>query len=195
MHDIEPFYNWQKYYQAEKDLRSPFFGRAYGIYYEHDVYGYYIDPNWDEFGSETLYGKILYVDYTQRFAVIELFGEWNDTLHNDIMFLKRNVIDHLIASGILKFILVCDNIFQFHGGDSDYYEEWFEEVNEDDLGDSFGWISLINAREFVQDEMKKCRLDYYLNFGGTLQIENWRTAKPIQLFGLIDSLMVRRLGS
>jgi hypothetical protein len=186
MHEIEPYYNWQKYYQAEKDMRSPFFGRAYGMYYENDVYGYYIDPNWDEIGSETLYVKLLFTDYEKRFAILELFGEWNDTLHNDVMYLKRNVIDRLLINGIDKFILMADNIFQFHGGDSDYYEEWFDEVED-------GWIAVINARGFILEEFQKYKLDYFLNFGGTLQFDKWRTIKPSQLFELVSALMQRRL--
>src|SRR6187402_554257 len=111
MHEIEPFYNWQRYYQAEIDPKSPFFGRSYGNEYENTIYGYYIDPFWDEIVSETLYCKILIADYDIRYAIIELFGEWNDTLHNDIMFLKRTVIDKLVKQGINQFILIGENIF------------------------------------------------------------------------------------
>lgn len=186
MHTIEPFYNWQKYYRAERDLRSPFFGRSYGQAYVNEVYGYYIDPAWDEFGSETLYCKILYIDYESSAAIIELFGEWNDTLHNDIMYLKRQVIDRLLKNGITKFILIAENLFQFHGGDQDYYEEWYEEIED-------GWIAIINTRAFIETELKKYRIDHYLHMGGTLQISNWRTAKPGQLLALVDSLMTRRL--
>lgn len=187
MHEIEPYDNWQKYYRTEKDVRSPFFGRDYGIYYVNDVYGYLIDPRWDEFGSETFYCKILYTDYATQAVVIELFGEWNDTLHNDIMHFKRNVIDILTKNGIQKFILISENILQFHGGDTDYYEEWFEDAED-------GFIALINARDFVVDEMKKYRLDYYLNMGGTLQLDNWRTVKPQKLVAAVEALMQRRLG-
>ena len=38
------------------------------------------------------------------FTIIELLGEWNDTLYNDIMYLKREVIDNLISNGIDNFI-------------------------------------------------------------------------------------------
>ncbi len=169
-------------------MRSPFFGKTYSIYYEHDVYGYYIDPNWDDIGSETLYTKLLFVDYSQRFAVIELFGEWNDSLHNDIMYLKRAVIDRLLKNDIDKFIIITENIFQFHGGDTDYYEEWFEDIED-------GWISLLSAPGFIFTEMQKYKLDYYLNFGGTLQLDQWRTMKPSDLFQLVSSLMTRRLGA
>ncbi len=188
MHEIEPYYNWQKYYQAERDFRSPFFGREYGQEYVNDVYGYYIDPNWDEIGSSTLYCKILYTDYGAGYTIIELFGEWNDTLHNDVMYLKRMVVDKLSKSRITKYILIAENLLQFHGGETDYYEEWLEDVED-------GWISLLNARDFILSEMQKYNLDSYINMGGTMQIEKWRTAKPDKLFAAVDILMKRRLGA
>ncbi len=187
MHQIEPFHNWQKFYRAERDLRSPFFGREYGIEYVNDIYGYYIDPFWDEFGSETLYCKLLYTDYSTNSCIIELFGEWNDALHNDIMYFKRQVIDPLLRNGIDKFILITENLLQFHGGDRDYYEEWLDELDE-------GWIVALNLRNHVFQEMSRIKLDYFINFGGTLQIDNWRTAKPFQLVELVNQLMHRRLG-
>jgi len=187
MHDIEPSYNWETYYTATEDERSPFYGREYNFnQFENDVYGYYIHPLWDEFGSETLYCKILFTGYDRQFTVIEMFGEWNDTLHNDIMYFKRNVIDHLVNEGINKYILIGENLLNFHGSDDEYYAEWFEEVED-------GWIAAVSFRDFVEDEWKKFRLDYYINFGGTLQIDNWRTYLPARFFELVNGLIVRRL--
>ena len=94
MHDIEPFFNWRHIYIAEEDKRSPFFGRTYSEFeFSQTVYNYFIHPQWDEFGSRTLYLKIIYVDYELHFAIIEMIGEWNDAIENDIMELKREVID------------------------------------------------------------------------------------------------------
>lgn len=186
MHEIEPYYNWQKYYLPYEDKKSPFYNLTQENGYRNDVYGYIIHPDWDEIGSETLYCKILMVNYNLRYAVIELFGEWNDTLHNDIMYLKREVIDPLLKNGIKHFILLGENIFQFHGNEDDYYEEWFEEVED-------GWIAAVNFREFIMEEFTKYHLDYYINYGGTLQLENWRTQKPDVFFRQIESLMTRRL--
>lgn len=188
MHDIEPFYNWERYYVASEDENSPFFGRQYNTnQYTNDIYGYYIHPLWDEIGSETLYIKILYVNYQRQYAVIEMFGEWNDTLHNDIMHLKRNVLDYMLRRDIKYFILIGENILNFHGSDDCYYEEWFEDVED-------GWIAAVNFREFVESEWKKYRLDYYINFGGTLEIDNWRTLTPPRFFETVNDLIVRRLG-
>jgi hypothetical protein len=192
MHEIEPYYNWLKYYDASTDERSPFYGidledESDGAYF-HTIYGYYIHPDWDYIGTETLYLKLQYVDYKRQFAVLEMMGEWNDTLHNDIMYLKRHVIDILNQEGIIHYILIGENILNFHGGDDDYYSEWFDDVES-------GWIAFINFRDFVQNEMTKYRVDNYINYGGTLDSINWRTLDPIQLFTLIESLITRRLNA
>lgn len=187
MHEIEPFYNWEKHYRAQEDERSPFFGRRYNDLYENSIYGYYIHPYWDEIGSETLYVKLLYVNYESNYAIIELFGEWNDTLHNDIMYLKRVVVDRLTRFGINQFILIGENIFNFHGSDDCYYEEWFDDVED-------GWIAAINFRQFVEDEWKKYHLDYFINFGGELELVNWRTMKPQKMYEWVKLRIIRRLG-
>lgn len=186
MHEIEPFYNWQKYYLPYEDAKSPFFEKPEINQYRNTVYSYYLHPDWDEIGSETLYLKVLMVNYSLKYTVIELIGEWNGTLHNDVMYLKRNIVDVFLKQGIKHFILIGENLFQFHGGEDDYYEEWFEDVED-------GWIVALNFRDFILTEFSRFHLDYYINYGGTLQIENWRTLKPDQLFSLIQTLIQRRL--
>jgi len=79
MHELEPTYNWRKYYISEADKKSPFYGRTYGTTYQNTIYGYYIDPNWDDIGSETLYCKILMVDYAAR-AMLSLSFLANGTI-------------------------------------------------------------------------------------------------------------------
>src|SRR5690606_3086614 len=83
MHTIEPFYNWIEAYNAAEDDRSPLYGAENSeSEYTHTIYGYYIHPQWDDIDSETLFIKILYTDYNDNYAVIELIGEWNDTINN-----------------------------------------------------------------------------------------------------------------
>lgn len=188
MHNIEPFYNWIEMYSASEDPRSPLFGAENSLeYFTNSIYGYYIHPQWDDIDSETLYIKILYADYEAGYGIIEFIGEWNDTLHNDIMLLKRNVLDLMVNEGITKFILIGENVFNFHGSDDSYYEEWFEDVED-------GWIAAINFREFVLTEMKNYNLDSYINFGGSLDDLNWRTHSPKLLFQIVDRSIQRRLG-
>lgn len=187
MHTIEPFYNWLKYYDPATDEQSPFHGKEYNYdVYSDTIYGYYIDPAWDAIGSETLYLKILYADYEQGYAIIEFIGEWNDTLHNDVMHLKRNIIDLLLHEGIDKFILIGENIMNFHGSDDSYYEEWFDDVED-------GWIAAVSFPDFILDEFRKYRIDSYINMGGTLQIDQWRTLLPQNFFDLVKNLIQRRL--
>jgi hypothetical protein len=137
-------------------------------------------------GSETLYIKILFTDYEKGFTVLEFLGEWNDTINNDIMHLKRNVIDLLIGEGINKYILIGENILNFHGSDDCYYEEWFEDVED-------GWIAAVSFPDFILSEFEKYRIDNYVNMGGTLQIPQWRTLQPVLFFELISKLIQRRL--
>ena len=105
MHEIEPYFQWRHLYMAEEDPRSIFYGRAYSEFeFSTTVYNYYIHPQWDDFGSRTLFVKVIMADYEEGYAVIELIGEWNDAIENDVMTLKREVIDKLEAHGIYKFI-------------------------------------------------------------------------------------------
>lgn len=188
MHNIEPFNRWYGFYDSSRDELSPFYGKEYNYdLYSETIYGYYIDPAWDFIGSETLYAKVLFADYERRYAVIEFIGEWNDAINNDIMHLKRNVIDLFILEGIEKFILIGNNIFNFHGSDDSYYEEWFEELDD-------GWIVAIGFQEHVLEEMKNYNIDMYVNSGGPLEINNWRTLKPSFLFKRVDDQVMKRLG-
>lgn len=182
MHDIEPYYKWRHTYISSEDDRSPHFGRVYDEFtFTQKVYNYFIHPQWDEFGSSTLYAKILFADYDNNHSIIELIGEWNDCLNNDIMFLKQNVIDPLQKQGISKFILLCDNVLNFHGSDNCYYEEWFEEVS-----DEMGWIVFVNLREHLVEEMYQTSIDHYIQLGPHVDMYNWRSFKPAQLIDIID---------
>jgi hypothetical protein len=188
MQDIEPYYNWRDFYVSSEDERSPFFNREYSEFeYSNTIYNFFIHPQWDEFGSTTLYLKILYVDYLEQYAIIEFIGEWNDCLNNDIMRLKRDVIDVLISEGINKYVLIGENVLNFHTSDDCYYQEWFDDVDDD------GWIVAVNFREHVLKEIADNNIDYYLTFGGMLNNLPWRTFLPQQLFESIEQVMTKRL--
>ena len=190
MHALEPYYAWRNHYIASNDPESPFFERVYNEFAYHlKVYNHYIHPQWDEFGSQTLYTKILYADYNEGYAVLEFIGEWNDCLFNDIMLLKRKVVDRLMEAGISKFVLIGENVLNFHHSDDAYYEEWFDEVNEDD-----GWIALLNFREHVLTDMQGIDLDSYFVLGGELNEMGWRTFTPEQLCLRIDDCVEHRWG-
>lgn len=185
MHDIEPWHGWRDDYRAELDKHSPFYGNEYSeMYYTNQIYNFYVHPQWDQFGSETMCIKVLYADYTHKFCIMELMGEWNDAIGNDIMFLKRDVMDFYIKKDISRFVLICENVLNFHGDDDCYYEEWYDDVKEED-----GWICLANCHDHVNKEMQVYRLQYYLNFGPEFNELNWRAMKPAMVIDMIERIM------
>lgn len=187
MQEIEPYYAWRHLYISSEDELSPFYGREYSEFeYSNTVYNYYIHPQWDAFGSPTLYIKTLYADYDSGFCILEFIGEWNDAIHNDIMHLKREVADLLISRGINRFILIGENVLNFHGSDDCYYQEWFEDIED-------GWVIALNFREHVRYELSKYNIDYYFVFGGELDEIRWRSFQPQQLHDRVEQVISRRL--
>lgn len=185
MHDIEPYYKWRDDYIASEDANSPFFGQVYNEFqYTHKIYNYFIHPQWDQMGSPTLYLKVLYSDYVKGYAIIELIGEWNDCINNDVMYLKREVIDRMMRHKIVKFIILCDNVLNFHADDDCYYEEWYEDVKEED-----GWIVFLNTREHVLQEMNTIRLKNYVNLGEDYNDIQWRKHKPKAIFKNLNDIL------
>ena len=186
MHNLEPFYNWRHIYVSEEDQKSPFFGREYSEFeFTHTVYNYYIHPQWDDFGSRTLYLKVLLADYEEKYAIIELMGEWNDAVENDIMELKREVLEKFMYERINKFILIGENVLNFHSSDSEYYKELYEETMEEN-----GWVVCLDMPEQSQYDFRRAHLDRYIEL---IELENWRTYKPFHLFKKIDSEQKARL--
>ncbi len=189
MHDIEPYYHWRDYYVAAEDTLSPLYGKQYSEFHFQDrIYNHYIHPQWDNFGSSTLYCKILYVNYEQPIAVIELMGEWNDALHNDIMELKRSIIDPMIAEGISRFVLIGENVLNYHASDDLYYEEWYEDIRE-----SEGWILAINFREHVISEMQQGGVHHYVNMGKHYSDILWRKLKPQNIVDFAENLLLKSI--
>ena len=160
------------------------------MYFSDHIYDHYIHPQWDNMGSATLFIKVIYCDYDEGYAIIELIGEWNDCLHNDIMIFKRNLLEVMMEAGIHKFILIGENVLNFHSSDDCYYEEWFEEVNDQD-----GWIAMLNFREHVLQDFEEANIDSYIVLGGKMNDIKWRTYSPMQLFKKVDQQVMKRLGS
>jgi hypothetical protein len=124
-------------------------------------------------------------DYTSGYAIIEMIGEWNDAIENDIMTLKRDVIDLLLREGITKFILIAENVLNFHSSDDSYYEEWFEQVTDEN-----GWIVCLNMPVQTQYDFKRAGLHHYIEL---MEIPQWRTIKPDFLYAQLDNILMRRL--
>jgi MFS superfamily sulfate permease-like transporter len=129
--------------------------------------------------------KLLFIDYEEKYAIIELIGEWNDAIENDIAIFKRSVIDKLIQNGIKKFILIGENVLNFHSSDNCYYEEWHEDVLEDG-----GWVVMIGLPEQSQHDFKKARINYYVEL---FDFPQWRTTLPQFLFASVDNFILKRL--
>lgn len=187
VHAVEPYYHWRNLYISSEDELSPFYQQEYSeFYFENKIYNYLIHPQWDNIGSKTLFIKILFTDYDQGYSIIELIGEWNDTIENDIMTLKRNIIEELQANQIDKFILIGENVLNFHSSDDCYYEEWFDEIEE-------GWIAMINFHEHVEQEFSSAGIDHYLNLGNQFNDIDWNKFLPHQFFDKVNSIIQKRL--
>jgi hypothetical protein len=186
MHNIEPYYNLRHLYVSEEDEKSPFFGRVYSEFeFTQTVYNYFIHPQWDDFGSRTLYLKVLLADYEEKYAIIEMIGEWNDAIENDIMELKREVLEKFMYEGIYKFILIAENVLNYHSDGLDYYEELYDEASEED-----GWVVCLNMPEQTQYDFKRAHLNRYVEL---MELDNWRIYKPFHLFKKIDNEQKARL--
>ena len=189
MHNLEPYYNWLDKYDSSKDERSPFFGAKYNEFqYTTKIYNYFIHPQWDDLGSQTLFIKILFANYDQGYCVLEMLGEWNDCLYNDIMTLKNNVLDHLMRLGINKFVLIGENVLNFHASDECYYEEWWNEVI-----DMQGWIMALNFPDHVIDEAEHNGLTDFIHFNRSDRTLSWRTMEPLILCQSLDSTISKVL--
>ncbi len=187
MHTIEPYYNWRDYYIASEDKNSPFFNNNYDEFkFSQKIYNYFIHPQWDNIESSTLFLKVLQADYVRGYAIIELIGEWNDCLNNDIMLLKTNLTDCLSYDGIDKFILIGENILNFHASDDCYYEEWKHESDE-------GWIVLMNFREHVIEEMREANIHYHFFINPMFNDLPWRKFTPDNLCDLVEGLLIEKI--
>lgn len=188
MHSVEPYYHWRNLYIASEDSSSPFYEREYSeFYFENHIYNFFIHPQWDSIGSQTLFIKILFVNYETGYCIIELIGEWNDAIENDIMTFKRNIIEDMQYHDIDKFILIGENVLNFHSSDDCYYEEWIDEQER-------GWVALINFHEHVEQEMRNVGIDQYFLMGGKLDEMDWRTFLPEQLYKSVKKVVKNRLG-
>lgn len=189
MQDIEPYYRWRDDYIASEDEASPMYGHINNEeQYTHLIYDHYIHPQWDFFGSETLYLKILYVDYDLHYCIIEFIGEWNDAVNNDVMHFKRNVVDSLMESGITKFILATENVLNFHGSDDCYYEEW-----QDEVANNAGWICYLNTQQHVTSEMEQYGIQRYVNLGSPLDNVIWRNKQPEIIHNMLDEILSKSI--
>ncbi|MEO6130352.1 MAG: hypothetical protein ABIQ02_00790, partial [Saprospiraceae bacterium] len=111
--------------------------------------------------------------------IIELIGEWNDCIYNDIMILRQEITDLLQKEGVSKFILIVENVLNYHAADDNsYYEDWYERVS-----DAEGWIAIVNPLKHVEEEMVQYELNQYVHL---LTDANWRGNKPRTLLKWVE---------
>ena len=188
LRDIEPFYGWLPLYDPKQDERSPFYEIEHNLFYfDRSINHIPAHPLWEDFGSESLLLKILFVNYEEGYAVIELFGEWNDLYDNDFKLLAENVLTFLIDHGINRYMLICENVFNTYLEADDYYAAIQEELED-------GWICLLRARPRVKEEMEAYGMSSYVFWSEKLDALPWRTLKPPQLLAAVEQLMSRLLG-
>ena len=101
------------------------------------------------------------------------------------MQLKRSVIDLMQAKGISKFILITENVLNFDSSDTDYYEEWNEEI-----ADAGGWIVAVNMPEQTRYDFTRSRITRYVHL---IDRPQWRTFQPGDFFQAVDNEMLRLL--
>lgn len=190
MHTLEPFWRWREKYTSETDEYSPFYNIEYSeLEYSTVIYDHYIHPQWDSIESPTLFVKLLFSDYDEGFAIIELMGEWNDVINNDIMLFKRELIDFMINEGINKYVIVGENVLNIHIDDDSYYEEWYNEL---ELG---GWIVLLNFREHVLQEMEENNILSFFESNEFFNDISWRKLEADKLVDLIEEVLLMQLGA
>ncbi len=183
LHYIEPFYGWLNLYSHEHDECSPFHQVEHNqFYFDRSINRIPAHPLWDDIGSESLLIKILYADYQAGYAVIELFGEWNDLFDNDFKLLVENCLTYLMDHGIKRFVLICENVFHIYPDGDDYYQALQEELEE-------GWICILRARKEVWQEMLDYQIGSYFYQSPVLDELEWRKLKPFQLFYFVESRM------
>jgi hypothetical protein len=187
MHEIEPFYGWLHLYSNEADDNSPFQSAEHSAFtLDKGVYEYLAHPLWDHIDSDGLLVKILFANYLQGYAVIELFGVWNDLIQNDYRLLAENCLTYLIDAGIDKFIFIMENVINIYLAADDYYEALQEE-----LGD--GWICMLRPRQHVVAEIEQYDIGHYFFWSEELDDLNWRKTKPWELFALVEGKMQKLL--
>ena len=101
MHDIEPHFRWRDLYIASEDVQSPFFGRKYSeFHYTHKLYNFYLHPQWDAFGSSTLYGKLLFADYD---------ADWAEEVHEEggwiaLINTRQHVLEEMHDARLQQYV-------------------------------------------------------------------------------------------
>lgn len=186
---LEPFDGWLLLYSHDRDPYSPFHEVEHSLFeYNRHIYTFEAHPLWDTIESESLLVKILYAQYDDGYAILELLGEWNDLHDNDFRLLWENCLHPLVVSGISRFILICENVFHIYPDADDYYQQATEALEDDE-----GWICLLRARPHVLQEMEAYGIGQYLFYSPHLEALRWRKLKPWEVYTQVRDQLEGRL--
>jgi hypothetical protein len=114
-----------------------------------------------------------------------MIGEWNDAIENDIMALKRDIIDVMMSNGINKFILIAEMCSIFTVATKTITRNGYEENEE-----SGGWVVVLNMSEAAQYDFQRRQLNRFIEL---INLPDWRIYKPYHLFKKIESTLNNRL--
>ena len=187
--EIEPFYGWLTYYSHEEDELSPYYGEEHNLFaFDRYIHTFCAHPLWDTIDSESLLIKILYANYDEGYAVIELLGEWNDLFLNDFKLLYERCLSFMVDNGVNKFIFIAENVFNVYLGPDDYYDAFQEEIED-------GWMCLLRGRPHVYAEFVQYNISRYFYWSVELDDLLWRKLKPWQVYEVVCKSMQRFLPS
>ena len=125
------------------------------------------------------------MDKSVVFIFTVLLNSTDCTLTIPSLFLGPESIDILYAKGITKFIIIAENVLNFHSSDDSYYEEWREQLLDDG-----GWVVIIDMPQQSQYDFKKARLTNYVSL---MDFPQWRTLKPDVIFQQVDNWIMKLL--
>ena len=78
------------------------------------------------------------------------------------------------------FVLIGENVLNFHGDDDAYYEEWAEDLED-------GWLIGMGFREHICLDWDQQGLQRYMHYGESWTDPAWRTRHPLQLYWMITT--------
>jgi hypothetical protein len=97
------------------------------------------------------------------------------------MLLKRYVLEPFESESIHKFILIAENVLNFHSDGTDYYDELSQELRE-----SGGWVVCLNMPYQSEIEFKQAGNHHFIEL---YNIPEWRSYRPFHLLRKVESLI------
>jgi hypothetical protein len=94
-------------------------------------------------------------------------------------------LERFADESVDKFILIAENVLNFHSDGADYYEELSQELQE-----SGGWAVCLNMPMQSENEFKQAGHHHFIEL---FNIPEWRSYRPFHLLRKVESLLGPRL--